>query len=213
MSIMTILNYFLPIAFAYLLGSIPTAVWVGRHFYNVDVRNEGSGNAGATNTIRVLGLKAGIPVMIVDVLKGYIAVVIAPVIFLFLSNELISPYLVLTSAAAVVLGHTFPIFAGFRGGKGVATLLGVGIGLFPAAAGLTVLIFATVFIITRYVSLSSITASICFPFLVIFVFHSPNHIFSVLAVAVAVFIPITHRKNIYRLINGTESKINFKKKN
>jgi glycerol-3-phosphate acyltransferase PlsY len=208
-----ILLYTVPVLVAYILGSIPTAVWVGKRFYNIDVRNEGSGNAGATNTIRVLGLKAGIPVLIIDVLKGFAAVSLAPIIAVLFSDEPLSAYLVLASAAAVVLGHTFPLFAGFKGGKGVATLLGVGIGLFPAAAGTVVLIFAIILILTHYVSLSSVIASVSFPFLVIFVFHSPNVIYSGLAIGVAIFIPITHRKNIVRLFNGTESKIRFRKKN
>ena len=212
MMINTILLYLAPVMVAYFLGSIPTAVWVGKRFYNVEVRRDGSGNAGATNTIRVLGLKAGIPVLVIDVLKGYAAVALAPVIAALFSDEPLSAYLVLASAAAVVLGHTFPLFAGFKGGKGVATLLGVGIGLFPAAAGTVVLIFAIILTLTRYVSLGSVIASICFPFLVIFVFHSPNVIYSGLAVGVAIFIPITHRKNIVRLLKGKESKISFRKK-
>ena len=206
------MHIILPILVAYLLGSIPTAVWVGKWFYGVDVRNEGSGNAGASNTIRVLGLKAGIPVIINDVLKGYLAMLFAPMIWTQFSTGNISPYLILAAAAAVVLGHTFPVFAGFRGGKGVATLLGVAIGLFPAAAGITVLIFASIFISTRYVSLGSIIAAICFPLLVIFLFEPPFVVYYSLAVAAAVFIPITHRKNIKRLLQGTESKISFKKK-
>jgi len=209
--ITTTLFFISPVILAYLLGSIPTSVWVGKRFYHLDIRNEGSGNAGATNMIRVLGLKAGIPVMIVDVCKGYLAIYVAPMVASLFSEVPVSPYIILAAAAAAVLGHTFPIFAGFRGGKGVATMLGVAIGLFPAAAGVTVFIFALIFILTRYVSLSSITAAICFPILVIFVFHSPCIAYSILAIAVAVFIPITHRKNIERLIHGTESKITFKK--
>ena len=207
-----IMFYTFPVILAYLLGSIPTAVWVGKRFYNIDVRKEGSGNAGATNTIRVLGLKAGIPVLIIDVLKGYAAVALAPLVASLISEETLSATLILASAAAVVLGHTFPLFAGFKGGKGVATLLGVGIGLFPAASLTVVLIFTIILILTHYVSLGSIIASISFPFLVIFVFHSPGIVYSGLAIGVAVFIPFTHRKNIVRLIKGTESKISFKKK-
>jgi glycerol-3-phosphate acyltransferase PlsY len=209
---MEILSIITPIIIAYLLGSIPTAVWVGKTFYHVDVRNEGSGNAGATNTIRVLGLKAGIPVIIVDVLKGYAAVALAPWLVQIAGGTEASPVLLLFVSAAVVLGHTFPLYAGFRGGKGVATLLGVGIGLFPAAAGIAVLVFATIFIISGYVSLSSITAGVGFP-VTVFLFFPPPHVsYYYLAVAVAVFIPLTHRKNIKRLWNGTESKISFKKK-
>ncbi|PKP51811.1 MAG: acyl-phosphate glycerol 3-phosphate acyltransferase [Bacteroidetes bacterium HGW-Bacteroidetes-1] len=199
----------LSLLFAYLLGSIPTAVWVGKWFYDVDVRNAGSGNAGATNTIRVLGVKAGIPVIIIDVLKGYIAVISVTFIVRISGGDTVSPYLEMGAGAMAVIGHTLPVFAGFRGGKGVATLLGVGLGLFPYAAWVAVAIFVIVLIFSKYVSLSSMSAGILFPFVVYFVFPPPNWAFYVLAVAVAVFIPYTHRKNIKRLFNGTESKVNF----
>lgn len=197
---------------AYLLGSIPTAVWVGKWFYGIDVREHGSGNAGATNTIRVLGVKAGIPVIIVDVLKGYLAVMAVHFFASFSgASEPTAIHLIGASALAVI-GHTLPVFAGFRGGKGVATLLGVGLGLYPAAAWSAVAIFTFMLISTKYVSLSSITAGIAFPLLVFFVFPpNPDHwLYYALAVAVAIFLPYTHRKNIQRLLNGTESKIDFK---
>jgi acyl phosphate:glycerol-3-phosphate acyltransferase len=202
----------LPLVFAYLIGSIPTAVWVGKWFYKVDVREHGSGNAGATNTIRVLGLKAGIPVLLIDVIKGYIAVLMAPVLFKLGGGETMSPYIEISTAAFAVVGHTIPVFAGFRGGKGVATLLGVGLGLFPIAAWIAVAIFATILTATKYVSLASITAGITFPLIVFFFFPPPNWVYYVLAVAVAIFLPYTHRKNIKRLLEGTESKISFSRK-
>lgn len=200
------------IVFAYLMGSIPTAVWVGKWFYGVDVRNEGSGNAGATNTIRVLGLKAGIPVLLIDVIKGSIAVAAVPLIMGAFGNDVVSPLLKIGAATAAVVGHTLPLFAGFRGGKGVATLLGVGLALFPIAAWVAVAIFAIVLTLSRYVSLASITAGVTFPFLVFFVFPSPHWTYNILAVLVALFLPFTHRKNVKRLLNGTESKLTFKKK-
>lgn len=197
---------------AYLAGSVPTAVWVGKWFYNVDVRNAGSGNAGATNTIRVLGVKAGIPVLLIDVLKGYFAVwAVQPIMTLTDSGEA-SPLLMIGAATAAVIGHTLPVFAGFRGGKGVATLLGVGLGLFPAAAWVAVALFTTLIVIFRYVSLASIVAGITFPLVVFFVFPSPHWTFDLLAVFVALFLPFTHRKNIVRLLNGTESKVHFRKR-
>lgn len=204
--LLIIVQITVPVLIAYFLGSIPTAVWVGRRFYGVDVRKEGSGNAGATNTIRVLGLKAGIPVLVIDILKGLAAVLLTPVLFHWLGGAEVSPYLMLTAAAAVVLGHTFPVFAGFKGGKGVATLLGVGFGLYPLAAVGAVVIFASVLIISGYVSLGSITAGIAFPLMVIFLFPPSHVIYVVLSIAVALFLPVTHRKNIKRLLNGTESK-------
>lgn len=201
-----ILSNILPVLAAYLLGSIPTAVMVGKVFYGIDVRESGSGNAGATNTIRVLGLKAGIPVLLVDVFKGLTAVLLATPIHRQFDGTVISAGLLLAVAAAAVLGHTFPIFAGFKGGKGVATLLGVGFGIYPWASVCVVLIFTAVLLISGYVSLSSISAGIAFPFLVIFLFPADHVFFTVLSIAVAVFLPITHRKNIKRLRNGTESK-------
>ncbi len=194
---------------AYVLGSIPTAVWVGKWFYGVDVRNEGSGNAGATNTIRVLGVKAGIPVLLTDVFKGYLAVILVTKIMVWTGSADVPPLLEIAAGAAAVVGHTLPLFAGFRGGKGVATLLGVGLGLFPYAAWVAVAIFAAVLLSSKYVSLASITAGITFPFFVFFVFPAPHWSYNVLAVLVAVFLPFTHRKNIKRLITGTESKVNF----
>ena len=197
----------LPVVAGYLLGSIPTAVWIGKAFYGKDVRLEGSGNAGATNTIRVLGLSAGIPVLLIDVLKGFIAILlIEPILGLF-GGEEPTALLQLLVAAAAVLGHTFPLFAGFRGGKGVATLLGIGFGLYPWAALMALLTFIIVLLISKYVSLSSITAGLAFPFYVAFLFPPDHFVFMILAIAVAIFLPVTHRKNIKRLISGTESKL------
>ncbi|MBU1009781.1 MAG: glycerol-3-phosphate 1-O-acyltransferase PlsY [Bacteroidetes bacterium] len=200
------------ILLAYLMGSVPTAVWVGRLFYDIDVRTQGSGNAGATNTIRVLGVKAGIPVMIVDVLKGYFAVWLVPHLVEFSPDDNSKPYVLLLASVAVVLGHTFPVLAGFRGGKGVASILGVGFALFPFSALCAVIVFLLVFITTRYVSLSSLTAGICFPLFVNFLFPTDHWVFQALSIGVAVFLPLTHRKNIERLVKGTESKISFRKK-
>src|SRR3569833_2876392 len=144
---------------AYLLGSIPTAVWIGRAFYGVDVREYGSGNAGATNTFRVLGKKAGIPVMLIDILKGFTATYLAHFIGISITggphSNLINYELALGIAA--VMGHLFQVFAGFRGGKGIATLFGMVQEVIISAALLCVIIFIIVLLVTRYVSLSSIT--------------------------------------------------------
>lgn len=200
------------ILLAYLIGSIPTAVWWGKTFYDIDVRNEGSGNAGATNTIRVLGAKAGIPVLLFDVFKGWLAVFLSA---FFLSPELnvfqVDLFRIIT-AVAVVLGHVFPVFAGFRGGKGIATLLGVGIALYPWAVLVTLGIFILMLVTTRYVSLSSITGAVTFPFTVIFLFNPGSWPLIALAVFVGIFVPLTHRKNIIRLLKNEESKFSLKKK-
>lgn len=205
----------LPIAaivLGYLLGSIPTAVWWGKAISGIDVREHGSGNAGATNTIRVLGVKAGVPVLLVDVFKGWLAV--------FLAAYFISPeYTVFQTdlfrigvAIAAVLGHVFPLFAGFRGGKGIATLLGVGFALFPWAALVTLGLFILLLIITRYVSVSSITGAILFPFTVYFLFNPESAPLMALAIFVGILVPLTHRKNIVRLLNKEESRFSLKKK-
>ncbi len=191
---------------AYVVGSIPTAVWVGKVFFKLDVREHGSKNAGATNAIRVFGWKAGLPVFLFDVFKGWLAVMLSSFL---LANQLDADQLVflkIGSAAAVVLGHVFPLFAGFRGGKGVATLLGVGIALYPVTVWAVLAVFALVLLISGYVSLGSISGAVLFPLLDILVFKQENIWLIGLSILVAIFIPVTHRKNIRRLLNGEESK-------
>jgi acyl phosphate:glycerol-3-phosphate acyltransferase len=198
---------------AYLMGSFSSAVWIGKWFYNTDVRTQGSGNAGATNTFRVLGTKAGIIVMIIDIVKAWSAVTLAHV---FAGDKLndsdLIDYQIILGALAV-LGHVFPLFTGFKGGKGVASLVGVIIALYsPYIFVLVLCWFVMVFIITRYVSLASITASILFTVLAVFVFNEQNTYLIVLAILIAVFVPITHHKNIKRLLKGEENKLTFRKK-
>ena len=202
----------IPVILAYLIGSIPTSVWVGRIFYKVDVREQGSKNAGATNTIRVLGLKAGIPVLIFDIFKGWLAVFIIRYFeFIDLSMEA-NIYLQIAMGMAAVAGHIFPIYVGFRGGKGVATIAGVGIALFPIGIFIVLGIFLSCLLLSRIVSLSSIIAAISFPIIVIFLLNNPHLPLIILSIIVGVFIPLTHRKNIKRLIKGEESRFSFKKK-
>jgi glycerol-3-phosphate acyltransferase PlsY len=165
----------------------------------------GSGNAGATNTIRVLGWKAGIPVLIIDIFKGWIAVYIANFfLFDFVGNQFI--YFKIILATSAVLGHIFPIYVGFHGGKGVATLLGVGIALFPLASLIIAGLFLVILFISRIVSVSSIIASIAFPIVVIFILNTEEVPLIILSIVVAVFVPITHKKNIKRLLKGEEKK-------
>ena len=196
---------------AYLLGSIPSSVWIGKIFYGIDVREHGSGNAGTTNTIRILGYKAGIPVFIIDALKGWFAVYMVKIIFGYFPSLEMPEYMSLVAAVAVVLGHIFPVFAGFRGGKGVATLLGVGFGLIPIPALIALAIFMVVLFSFGYVSLASITATITLPFVTYFFVMPDNILLLILTIAVAIFVPITHRQNIKRLMNGTENKFLKKK--
>ncbi|SDS61670.1 glycerol-3-phosphate acyltransferase PlsY [Mucilaginibacter mallensis] len=201
---------------AYLCGSIPTAVWIGRAFFDVDVREYGSGNAGATNTFRVLGKKAGIPVMLIDILKGWTATNLAFFIGVSTTGAYNSAAYInyaLALGIAAVMGHLFPIFAGFRGGKGIATLFGMILAINLPAALVCVGVFITVLLITRYVSLGSIIAGFTYPICVTFVF--PMYIRSVIiyGMCMCLLILVTHQKNIERLLKGTESKVNlFKRK-
>jgi glycerol-3-phosphate acyltransferase PlsY len=198
---------------AYLLGSIPTAVWIGQIFYGIDVREYGSGNAGATNTFRVLGKKAGIPVLLIDVLKGWLSVNLAYVAGNYIpgSEPMINFQLVL--ALAALLGHIFPVYVGFRGGKGIATLLGIGVAIHPYGALIAMVIFIIMLLLSSYVSLSSITAGVSFPFIIVFVFHNCVPSLTVFAISVGLMVLVTHQKNIERLLRGEESKAKlFKKK-
>jgi glycerol-3-phosphate acyltransferase PlsY len=203
--------FIVPLILAYLLGSVPTSVWVGKLFYGIDIRSMGSGNAGATNTFRVLGAKAGIPVLLFDIFKGWAALQLMNLFQVSLPSEDQIALFRIGLGVMVVLGHVFPVFAGFRGGKGVATLLGAGIALFPMASLITLGIFILIFVSFRYVSLASIIAALTFPFIQILILNQRDVLpLTILAIAIAVFIPLTHRKNILRLINGTEPELRFK---
>lgn len=197
---------------AYFLGSIPTAVWIGKAKYGVDVRELGSKNAGATNTFRVLGKKAGKVVLMIDVLKGMLAVMLPFFIlpYHFEAPELTHVQLVATFLA--VLGHVFPIFAGFRGGKGVATSLGVIIGLQPIAALICLGVFLIVFMVSNYVSLGSISASVCFALLLWFGFEIKTIALPIFGTLLAAIVIFAHRKNIIRLLHGEENKMNLFKR-
>lgn len=197
---------------AYLLGSIPTAVWIGRAKYGIDVREHGSKNAGATNTFRVLGKKPGVVVLVIDILKGFMAAFLPFLagVGAWGADELIHVQLVASLSA--VVGHVFPLFAGFKGGKGVATSLGVIIGVHPPAAGICILIFIVVFIISRYVSLGAICAAFSFPFSLYFLFNVRSFWLLFFAIVLALTVIIAHRKNIQRLLNGNENKMNLFKK-
>jgi len=191
---------------AYLLGSIPTSVWIGKAFFDIDVREFGSGNAGATNTFRVLGKSAGIPVLIIDILKGTAAVSLSYLSpFEVHSTAFINVQLVLGVAA--LLGHIFPVFAGFRGGKGVATILGIVVCMLPTASALSLVVFLIVLFSTRIVSLSSMLAGIAFPFILNFWLGNTNQVLAIFSIVVAVLLLITHRKNIGRLLRREESRV------
>lgn len=203
---------FIFLTLAYLLGSIPTSVWIGKFFYNVDVRQHGSKNAGATNTMRVLGKKPGIIVLIIDILKGFVAVKM-----LLLSSELqpdtvyfVNMQLVLCVAA--LLGHIFPVFAQFNGGKGIATLLGAMLAMNTEAALISIVIFLIVLLIFRYVSLGSMVGAMFYPVYTIFIQQSTIPSLIVFSIVIALAVLFTHQKNIERLLKHEEKKVFSKKK-
>jgi glycerol-3-phosphate acyltransferase PlsY len=201
------MNELLLIVLAYLIGSIPTALWVSRNFFGFDIRDYGSGNAGATNTYRVLGPGWGSFVMIIDMLKGIIAVKLIYLLPYYLDHETQMTNLQIGLGLAAVIGHIFPIWAEFRGGKGVATVFGMVLGIQPVVAVCCVGVFLLVLYLTRFVSLSSILASIAFPVFILVIFNEPEHLYRIFAIAVALMVLITHQKNIGRLLQGDESKV------
>jgi glycerol-3-phosphate acyltransferase PlsY len=194
---------------AYVIGSIPSSVWIGKSYFGKDVRDFGSGNAGATNTFRVLGNQAGIIVLLLDILKGVTAASLVLYIPSVLHGTELYINLQLLFGILAVFGHIFPIFANFNGGKGIATLFGMLIGIHYILAVACVALFVVVLLLTRYVSLSSILAAISFPFFAIYIFHRDEPLLIAFGVAAALMVVITHKKNIIRLLNGEESKANL----
>ena len=205
-----ILNVYnlIALVLAYLIGSIPSAVWIGHLFFGVDVREHGSKNAGATNTFRVLGKKAGFPVLLMDIIKGWAAVTVLSLFceFEYGSNQLVNFQLAVGMAA--VFGHIYPIYAKFKGGKGVATLLGIIFAIHPEAAGIAFGVFLITFLISKYVSLGAICAAVVFPFIIIFIFKTkdtPSLIY--FSIVMSLLVIYTHRANIDRLLKTEENKM------
>jgi glycerol-3-phosphate acyltransferase PlsY len=201
------MNELLMIVLAYLIGSIPTSVWVSQHFFGIDIRDYGSGNAGATNTYRVLGPKWGTFVMVADMLKGMAAVKLALLFPQYLDSDTQFVNFQIGLGLSAVVGHIFPIWADFRGGKGVATLFGMVVGVSPLTALSCAGVFLLVLYVTRFVSLSSILASVAFPVFILVIFNVDNEVYRVFAIAVALMVVLTHQKNIGRLLKGAESKV------
>lgn len=201
------------ILIGYLLGSIPSAVWIGTRFFGKDVRQFGSGNAGATNTFRVLGTKAGIIVLSADILKGFAAVMLPIITETGFGHQGGVEDLGMVCGVAAVLGHLYPIFAKFKGGKGVATALGIMLAASPWASLSAVGIFVLVWLSFSYVSLASILAALSFPVFLFLFFFPEGNILKYAAVILPALIIYTHRTNIKKLWNGTENKTSpFKKK-
>lgn len=196
---------------AYLIGAIPTALWVGQAYFGIDIRKHGSGNSGATNTFRVLGKKPGAVVMLVDVFKGWTATSLAGFLVLLGAvqpDQLIIFQLLLGMVA--VVGHIFPVYAQFKGGKGIATLLGMVLAIHPQAALVCMAIFLVVLFVSRYVSLGSMIAALAFPILLLLPrFHPEEPILIVFGFIIFAIVVLTHRKNINRLLQGEESKANL----
>lgn len=196
---------------AYLIGAIPTALWVGQAYFGIDIREHGSGNAGATNTFRVLGKKPGSFVMAIDIFKGWTATSLVGflVVFEAIPVNAIVPLQLLFGFLAVI-GHIYPVYAGFRGGKGVATLLGMVLAIYPGVAFICLGIFIIVLLISKYVSLSSMVAAVSFPLLMLLPWFRPQHSEGLLlgfGAFVALLVIYTHRKNISRIRQGTESRV------
>ena len=210
--------YIIMALIAYAIGSVNFSVIISKKMAGFDVRENGSGNAGSTNVLRTVGKKAAAITLVCDILKGVVAILIALLDGLIAGESASKAILVEVAALAVVLGHTFPVFFGFRGGKGVATSLGI-ILLVNWKIGLICLVFALALMaLTRMVSLGSISASVLFAVLTMFITDSYvagiEHDFSfvVFGVLLAAFVIFNHRSNLKRILNGTENKLNFKKK-
>lgn len=197
------------LAIAYLLGSLPWSVWIGKVFFGVDVRQHGSGNAGATNTFRVLGRKAGIMVLALDVAKGTAAVELGSLLPLCSCIEAgsLSDDLRPVAGAAAILGHVYSAFLRFKGGKGVATALGVMLSLAPWATLASAGVFGLTWLLTGYISLGSLSAATTFPLFHAFLYKVAPVTQWVLVGCTALFIFYTHRSNIRRLLEGKENKM------
>lgn len=198
---------------AYLIGSIPTAVWVGRLGFGRDIRNEGSGNAGSTNTYRVLGFWPGMVVQVVDILKG-VAAALLPLWpgLLSASEPDQQATLQLLCGVSAVLGHIWPVLAGFRGGKGMNTLLGMMLTVFPLVGLGAIGVFAVVLLWRHMVSLASMVAAWTLPVYALLLYRTPSPP-SGLLVAISLTVPLlvlyTHRSNVQRIRTGTESTVGF----
>lgn len=195
------------ITMAYLIGSIPSALIISKRIFGIDIRDYGSGNMGATNTFRVLGSKYGTIVMILDMLKGIAAVSLYNLLPYYFHNELERTNFMIGLGLAAVVGHIFPIFAGFRGGKGVATLFGMLLAVQPVIAASCIGVFLLVLYLTRYVSLSSILAAIFLPVSVLWIWNEHELMYRIFALLVAGLVVMTHQKNIGRILRGIESRV------
>ncbi len=208
---------------SYILGSIPSAIWVGKAFKGVDVREHGSGNAGTTNTFRVLGVPFGVTVFAMDFMKGFVPSFWLSVLAFDLFSGPLSPpnweveaFLKIACGLFAVVGHMFPIFARFKGGKGVATACGMLFGIEPISISISFAVFAIILLLSKYVSLASILASILYPITLMVMRYvigmEIDGSIIIFSVMVASGIVYRHKGNIQRLRDGTESKVGSSKK-
>lgn len=189
---------------AYLVGSIPSSVWIGKRFYGKDVREHGSKNAGATNTLRTLGKRAGLIVLLMDILKGWLAVSLV-CLSSYASGSSTRIHLEVAMAISAIMGHIFPIYAGFKGGKGVATTMGIIMGISPPIALLCVVVFALVLIVFHYVSLASMLAVTSFPIWMAYLYKTTHPWLVAFSFLLPLMVIVTHRKNIFRILRREES--------
>lgn len=198
-------NTILVLLSAYLIGSIPSGLWIGRLFFNTDIREHGSGNLGATNTFRTLGKKAGLVVTIMDVLKGTAAVLLP--LIPFFANTGVHPLIL---GIVAVTGHMFPVFAGFRGGKAVATSAGVVLGYAPILFAILFVVFFTTLKLSKIVSLTSmVAASVALIYSIVYYFVTGDYALFILIFFLFSFIMYRHRANIQRIKDGTEPKVKW----
>jgi glycerol-3-phosphate acyltransferase PlsY len=209
---MELIWIFSGVVISYLIGSMPTALWVGKAFFGVDIREHGSGNSGATNTFRVLGKKAGTAVLLIDVIKGLTAASLVRYLDFVDIGTVRFVNLQLLFGLSSVLGHIFPIYANFKGGKGIATLLGMVIGIHYLSALVCMSLFIAILFSTRYVSLSSILAAVAFPLIAILIYKNEEPFFIAFGIAAAIMVVLTHQKNIVRLVAGNENKAKLLKR-
>ena len=200
------------IVVAYILGSVPNALWIGKVFKGIDIREHGSKNTGSTNAARVLGAKLGILTLILDISKGAIPVALS----LFMKADLLENITGISNLDFImigifaIIGHSFSIFMKFKGGKAVATTVGVFTVLMPKALLLAAVVFFVIFALTRYVSVSSITAAISLPIFIFFLYGDVPY--TVFGGIITILIIVKHKSNIQRLLNGTESRFTINKK-
>ena len=199
------MNPLLFILLAYVIGATPTSYWVGRAFFGVDLRTQGSGNLGATNTFRILGWKAALPVVLVDILKGWFPV------WFFPQRDLSALWeWTLAYAAAAILGHVFSFWVGFKGGKGIATSAGAFLGLAPLGALSALVVWILVTFTTRIVSAGSLAAAVALPLALLFLPHKGGTTLLLFTIALALFVFWAHRSNIRRLLRGEENRFSRK---